>query len=173
MIFKQINFTRKWPIGVYKLIFLVIRWSLWHIGNGAGMFAAIILGINANPVLADKPRESSSQNGFNTDDMSGFRKIEDGSVISNEHTAKWRLFSDKGREVFLQASLFCYLPVFFISFIWYHNSLFNQIWSVIWTGKVGSSWKILLFCSTRSKSGFWGEGSSCCLILQQPGKLPV
>ncbi|KAJ6396504.1 hypothetical protein OIU77_021518 [Salix suchowensis] len=37
--------------------------------------------------------------------MSGFRKIEDGSVISNEHTAKWRLFSDKGREVFLQGKL--------------------------------------------------------------------
>ncbi|KAB5560878.1 hypothetical protein DKX38_005835 [Salix brachista] len=68
---------------------------LWTILAGQ---AAIILGINANPVLADKPRESSSQNGFNTDDMSGFRKIEDGSVISNEHTAKWRLFSDKGRE---------------------------------------------------------------------------
>uniref|UniRef100_A0A6N2LF61 Uncharacterized protein n=1 Tax=Salix viminalis TaxID=40686 RepID=A0A6N2LF61_SALVM len=68
---------------------------LWTILAGQ---AAIILGINANPVLADKPRESSSQNGFIEDDMSGFRKIEDGSVISNEHTAKWRLFSDKGRE---------------------------------------------------------------------------
>ncbi|KAJ6738522.1 TETRATRICOPEPTIDE REPEAT (TPR)-LIKE SUPERFAMILY PROTEIN [Salix koriyanagi] len=75
---------------------------LWTILAGQ---AAIILGINANPVLADKPRESSSQDGFNTDDMSGFRKIEDGSVISNEHTAKWRLFSDKGREVFLQGKL--------------------------------------------------------------------
>ncbi|KAJ6707379.1 TETRATRICOPEPTIDE REPEAT (TPR)-LIKE SUPERFAMILY PROTEIN [Salix viminalis] len=75
---------------------------LWTILAGQ---AAIILGINANPVLADKPRESSSQNGFNTDDLSGFRKIEDGSVISNEHTAKWRLFSDKGREVFLQGKL--------------------------------------------------------------------
>ncbi|KAG5247287.1 Tetratricopeptide repeat superfamily protein [Salix suchowensis] len=75
---------------------------LWTILAGQ---AAIILGINANPVLADKPRENSSQDGFNTDDMSGFRKIEDGSVISNEHTAKWRLFSDKGREVFLQGKL--------------------------------------------------------------------
>jgi hypothetical protein len=77
------------------------------------MFAAIILGINANPVLADEPRESSSQNDLDTDSMFGFRKIEDGSVISNEHTAKWRLFSDKGREVFLQASMFCYQPWFF------------------------------------------------------------
>ncbi|KAF9683867.1 hypothetical protein SADUNF_Sadunf04G0058600 [Salix dunnii] len=49
---------------------------LWTILAGQ---AAIILGINANPVLADEPRESSSHNGFNTDDMSGFRKIEDGS----------------------------------------------------------------------------------------------
>uniref|UniRef100_A0A6N2LV15 Uncharacterized protein n=1 Tax=Salix viminalis TaxID=40686 RepID=A0A6N2LV15_SALVM len=49
---------------------------LWTILAGQ---AAIILGINANPVLADKPRESSSQNGFIEDDMSGFRKIEDGS----------------------------------------------------------------------------------------------
>lgn len=75
---------------------------LWTILAGQ---AAIILGINANPVLADEPRESSSQNDSDTDSMFGFRKIEDGSVISNEHTAKWRLFSDKGREVFLQGKL--------------------------------------------------------------------
>lgn len=75
---------------------------LWTILAGQ---AAIILGINANPVLADEPRESSSQNDLDTDSMFGFRKIEDGSVISNEHTAKWRLFSDKGREVFLQGKL--------------------------------------------------------------------
>lgn len=75
---------------------------LWTVLAGQ---AAIILGINANPVLADEPRESSSQNDLDTDSMFGFRKIEDGSVISNEHTAKWRLFSDKGREVFLQGKL--------------------------------------------------------------------
>lgn len=52
------------------------------------------------PSLAeDVSTESSAENG-----SSGFRKIEDGSVTSNEHTAKWRVFTDNGRDYFLQAS---------------------------------------------------------------------
>ncbi|CAK7338988.1 unnamed protein product [Dovyalis caffra] len=49
---------------------------LWTILAGQ---AAIILGINAKPVLADELRESSSENDSDADDMFGFRKIEDGS----------------------------------------------------------------------------------------------
>lgn len=40
----------------------------------------------------------------------GLRKIEDGSVISNIHTSKWRIFTDKGRDFFLQARIICYFP---------------------------------------------------------------
>lgn len=112
----EITASNAWPNSLssktkcsYKYGFGAPSWRmhsrdcyLWTILAGQ---AAIILGINANPVLADEPRESSSQNDLDTDSMFGFRKIEDGSVISNEHTAKWRLFSDKGREVFLQGKL--------------------------------------------------------------------
>jgi hypothetical protein len=81
------------------------------------LFAAIILGINANPVFAkDMSTESSSENGTEGDDVIGLRKVEDGSVISNIHTSKWRVFTDKGRDLFLQASISS-LNDFVISFI--------------------------------------------------------
>ncbi|CAM8982541.1 unnamed protein product [Rhodiola kirilowii] len=34
-----------------------------------------------------------------------YRKIEDGTVISNQHTSKWRIFTDQGRELFLQGKI--------------------------------------------------------------------
>ncbi|KAG8083399.1 hypothetical protein GUJ93_ZPchr0015g6864 [Zizania palustris] len=34
----------------------------------------------------------------------GLQRIEDGSVISNEHTAKWRIFTDNARDFLLKAS---------------------------------------------------------------------
>lgn len=43
-----------------------------------------------------KPRS-----GDNTDG-SGLERIEDGSVVSNIHTSKWRVFTDSGREHFFQ-----------------------------------------------------------------------
>ncbi len=69
------------------------------------MLTGIILGINANPVLAkDMSAESSSENDTEGTDIIGLRKVEDGSVISNIHTSKWRIFTDNGRDFFLQAS---------------------------------------------------------------------
>ncbi|KAL0425049.1 UNVERIFIED_CONTAM: hypothetical protein Sradi_1039700 [Sesamum radiatum] len=57
------------------------------------------------PSLAeDVSIESSSINGTNIADSGGLRKIEDGSVISNEHTSKWRIFTDNGRDYFMKAS---------------------------------------------------------------------
>ncbi|XP_050228150.1 uncharacterized protein LOC126677527 isoform X3 [Mercurialis annua] len=69
--------------------------------------AAIILGINVNPVLAlaDTPNESGSGTESKEDNLIGLRKVEDGSVISNEHTSKWRIFTDNGREYFLQGKV--------------------------------------------------------------------
>lgn len=49
------------------------------------------LGISANVAFAeDATSETSSDNS-----AGGLRKIEDGSVASNTHTAKWRVFTDK------------------------------------------------------------------------------
>lgn len=69
----------------------------------SGSAAAIILGINSNPVLAkDASFKSISENGIETSDTIGLRKVEDGSVISNSHTSKWRVFTDSARDMFLQ-----------------------------------------------------------------------
>ncbi|XP_038901528.1 uncharacterized protein LOC120088362 isoform X2 [Benincasa hispida] len=71
-----------------------------------GPAAAIILGINSNPVLAkDASFKPSSENGIEDSDTIGLRKVEDGSVISNLHTSKWRVFTDTARDLFLQGRL--------------------------------------------------------------------
>lgn len=51
--------------------------------------------MNASPALAEDVL-------IEEDNLTGFRKIEDGSVISNIHTSKWRVFTDHGRDLFLQ-----------------------------------------------------------------------
>ncbi|KAJ4837940.1 hypothetical protein Tsubulata_015655 [Turnera subulata] len=81
-------------------------WNLhpWTLMAGQ---AAIIFGMNANHVLADPGVQNSSGNDLEGDGLVGLRKIEDGSIVSNEHTLKWRIFTDNGREYFLKASLFC------------------------------------------------------------------
>lgn len=68
-------------------------------------FAAFILGTRSSPSMADDvSSESSSKTGTSADDFSGSRKVEDESMISNEHTSKWRVFTDNGRDYFLKAS---------------------------------------------------------------------
>ncbi|XP_022143433.1 uncharacterized protein LOC111013309 isoform X2 [Momordica charantia] len=72
----------------------------------SGPAAAIILGINSNPVFAkDTTFKPSSENGIEENDTIGLRKVEDGSVISNIHTSKWRVFTDTARDLFLQGRL--------------------------------------------------------------------
>ncbi|CAL5326699.1 unnamed protein product [Camellia sinensis] len=67
---------------------------------------SIILGINSSIVMAeDVSTELSSENSIQGDNLTGLRKIEDGSVISNIHTSKWRVFTDNGRDLFLQGKL--------------------------------------------------------------------
>ncbi|XP_058108325.1 uncharacterized protein LOC131251571 [Magnolia sinica] len=78
--------------------------ALWIILSGQ---AAIILGINAGPVMAEDA--SVVELGTGDDDREAYvtdlRRIEDGSVISNSHTSKWRIFTDKGRDLFLKGKL--------------------------------------------------------------------
>ncbi|WZY88671.1 hypothetical protein YC2023_045406 [Brassica napus] len=72
---------------------------LWIIFSGQ----AAILGFCGNVALAEddpiKPRSGDSTDG------SGLERIEDGSVVSNIHTSKWRVFTDSGREHFFQGKL--------------------------------------------------------------------
>ncbi|XP_048130391.1 kinesin light chain 3 isoform X2 [Rhodamnia argentea] len=68
--------------------------------------AAIFLGTRSNPAFADGvPIESISENNAEAADIVGLRRIDDGSVVSNIHTTKWRVFTDKGRDAFLQGKL--------------------------------------------------------------------
>ncbi|CAN4126866.1 unnamed protein product [Withania somnifera] len=68
--------------------------------------AAIILGVNVSPALAEEVSTPSTTGIDGADvEISGLRKIEDGSVVSNVHTSKWRVFTDSGRDLFLQGKL--------------------------------------------------------------------
>lgn len=78
------------------------------------MYAALVLGISTSPVLAKeaslKKRSDDDAEGA---DITGLRKIEDGSVISNIHTSKWRVFTDNGRDLFMQAGIYSVYALFF------------------------------------------------------------
>ncbi|KAM3283301.1 kinesin light chain 3 isoform X1 [Capsicum chacoense] len=68
--------------------------------------AAVILGVNASPALAEELSTPATTGIDGVDvEISGLRKIEDGSVVSNIHTSKWRVFTDSGRDLFLQGKL--------------------------------------------------------------------
>ncbi|KAI8540931.1 hypothetical protein RHMOL_Rhmol08G0023100 [Rhododendron molle] len=67
---------------------------------------AVILCVNSSPALAeDVSIEPSSEKDLQEANLTGLRKIEDGSVISNIHTSKWRVFTDHGKDLFLQGKL--------------------------------------------------------------------
>ncbi|KAH9675479.1 tetratricopeptide repeat (TPR)-like superfamily protein [Citrus sinensis] len=66
--------------------------------------ASLIYGITPNPVLAeDISIESTSQNDTEGENAFGLRKIEDGSVVSNIHTSKWRGKLAEAEKLFLSA----------------------------------------------------------------------
>lgn len=68
--------------------------------------AVLFLGLNASLVMAeDVSIDLSSENDTNGANVTGLRKVEDGSVVSNLHTSKWRVFTDNGRDFFLQGKL--------------------------------------------------------------------
>ncbi|CAH2079624.1 unnamed protein product [Thlaspi arvense] len=66
---------------------------LWMIFSGQ----AAILGFCGNVVLAENETKPV--------DDTGLERIEDGSVVSNIHTSKWRVFTDSGRDHFFQGKL--------------------------------------------------------------------
>lgn len=70
-----------------------------------GMVLSIsaILGFSGNLALAED-ESAKSKPGDNTEESgdSGLERVEDGSVVSNIHTSKWRVFTDSGRDHFFQ-----------------------------------------------------------------------
>ncbi|XP_010271352.1 PREDICTED: uncharacterized protein LOC104607409 isoform X2 [Nelumbo nucifera] len=76
--------------------------ALWIILSGQ---AAIVLGMNGNRALAEDSADSGTGNDIGDANLTALRKIEDGSVVSNSHTSKWRIFTDNGRDLFLQGKL--------------------------------------------------------------------
>ncbi|CAL9224597.1 unnamed protein product [Arabidopsis halleri] len=75
---------------------------LWIVLSGQ----AAILGFCGNTVLAeDESMKSKSGDNMDENGNSGLERIEDGSVVSNIHTSKWRVFTDSGRDYFFQGKL--------------------------------------------------------------------
>ncbi|KAI3889640.1 hypothetical protein MKX03_007662 [Papaver bracteatum] len=75
--------------------------SLWILLSGQ---AAIIVGANGNLAFADDV-SAEARTGAGGDGSSDLQRVEDGSVISNIHTSKWRVFTDKARDFFLEGKL--------------------------------------------------------------------
>ncbi|XP_068642016.1 uncharacterized protein [Aristolochia californica] len=78
--------------------------TLWIILFGQ---AGIIFGTNSNFAMAESVSVDRTGNQNDTGEayLSGLRKVEDGSIISNEHTSKWRIFTDNGRDLFQKGKL--------------------------------------------------------------------
>ncbi|KAE9598812.1 putative tetratricopeptide-like helical domain, winged helix-turn-helix DNA-binding protein [Lupinus albus] len=75
---------------------------LWILISG---HVATGLAISSNTVFAEDETTRASSANDSGSGLIGLSKVEDGSVVSNIHTAKWRLFTDKAREFFLQGKL--------------------------------------------------------------------
>ncbi|KAK4783111.1 hypothetical protein SAY86_007485 [Trapa natans] len=77
--------------------------SLWCMAYAQ---AAIFLGICSDPIFAEG-NSVESKSGDDPEDAEtiGLRRVDDGSVISNEHTMKWRIFTDNGRDSFSKGKL--------------------------------------------------------------------
>ncbi|KAL9272984.1 Kinesin light chain 3-like protein [Drosera capensis] len=76
---------------------------LWILISG---HAALILGSGSSVVLAeDVATEVTSAGNIGGSNVTGLQRIEEGSVVSNEHTSKWRIFTDNGRDFFMQGKM--------------------------------------------------------------------
>ncbi|XP_024978819.1 uncharacterized protein LOC112516029 isoform X2 [Cynara cardunculus var. scolymus] len=69
------------------------------------LLPALFLGLSLTPVLAEDASTELTETDSSGSDFTGLRKIDDGSVVSNIHTSKWRVFTDNGRDLFLQGKL--------------------------------------------------------------------
>uniref|UniRef100_J3N1P5 Uncharacterized protein n=1 Tax=Oryza brachyantha TaxID=4533 RepID=J3N1P5_ORYBR len=69
--------------------------------------AAIFLGLCNDSALAqnDLVGQGATRNEQTEESATGLQRIEDGSVISNEHTVKWRIFTDNARDFLLKRNI--------------------------------------------------------------------
>ncbi|CAA7408821.1 unnamed protein product [Spirodela intermedia] len=85
----------------------------FRVSQGNIQVALLILSIKhqgdaCSPALAEDVSVNESNSGRDaTGDalITGLRRIEDGSVVSNSHTVKWRIFTDNGRDLFLKGKV--------------------------------------------------------------------
>ncbi|KAI4321251.1 hypothetical protein MLD38_034652 [Melastoma candidum] len=68
--------------------------------------AALLFWMNMDPVSAEEVTTlSNSEKGKDAHYDVSLSRVDDGSVVSNVHTTKWRIFTDNGRDYFLQGKL--------------------------------------------------------------------
>lgn len=80
-------------------------------------FAAFFTGLSGGYAFAQNDSVSPAATSEQTEgNATGLQRIEDGSVVSNEHTVKWRIFTDNGRDFFQKASNILCLAPFGITF---------------------------------------------------------
>ncbi|KAI0498946.1 hypothetical protein KFK09_019844 [Dendrobium nobile] len=98
-------------IGLHKCYYFLStrRRNSWQLMLKILLFGstAISFGFSGNVVIAEGASASNLtiNNDQGDDFVTGLRRIEDGSVISNSHTIKWRIFTDNGRDLFLKGKL--------------------------------------------------------------------
>lgn len=79
----------------------------------------MLWGMNSTYAVADDA--SVGMGGLRTQyedgevNLGGLQRIEDGSIVANEHTAKWRIFTDNGRDLFARVSIVCKICCNFFS----------------------------------------------------------
>ncbi|KAK7305682.1 hypothetical protein VNO77_43591 [Canavalia gladiata] len=100
------------------------------------------LGISASTVYAEDATAEASSDNYPGDDSIGLKKIEDGSVVSNIHTAKWRVFTDKARDFFAQWEKAAAAAVDYLLFIHFCQ------------GKLDEAEKLFLSAVQEAKEGF-------------------
>lgn len=68
--------------------------------------AALIIGGGSSSIFAEEISNGmTAENDSGASNNVGLQRVEDGSVISNEHTSKWRIYTDNGRDLFMQGKL--------------------------------------------------------------------
>ncbi|OEL24579.1 hypothetical protein BAE44_0014401, partial [Dichanthelium oligosanthes] len=87
--------------GLFSALLDIIKlFSYYVLGSTKlSLITAFFLGLSNGYAFAQEdsvsPAATSEQAEVNA---TGLQRIEDGSVVSNEHTVKWRIFTDNGRE---------------------------------------------------------------------------
>ncbi|KAF0892940.1 hypothetical protein E2562_020058 [Oryza meyeriana var. granulata] len=90
------SFSRRWDLKLYSTVGAVL------VGQ-----AAIFLGLCNDSAWAqdDSVGLGATRNEQAEENATGLQRIEDGSVVSNEHTVKWRIFTDNARDFLLKRNL--------------------------------------------------------------------